>query len=406
MAARSIAATARTVLPCHQPARINFSVCRIEVMKFSPTSLMRNAERGMRNSGQRSAPVPGAAAGPILARPDVQAVLLGNGGDRASARRHLQSTMGRARAGFTMIEIALCLAIIGFALISILLVLPSGMNTQRDTRQETIIGQDASMLLEAIRSGARGMDDLTNYVYEIVNSWTEYRPDGSINRIGVNTNSYVWASVNIPPTSLGSDILPMHLTNGLRIIGLLSTPEYTDAAGEPIPCLNFGGVSNHVVAYVRSFSGLAAEKPPQNNQIMQEDTFRYRLLCVNAPISADTNIFYLAPLWQNQSYPNGTQVFYRWIYWQASATTGPGDIPGQSRLWVKVPVYALEMLHAQHELRLLFLWPQLPSGNVGGFRQTFRASIAGQLTRTNYGNYFPSIGDLYFYASQSFRNAP
>src|SRR5580698_3501258 len=70
--------------------------------------------------------------------------------------------------GFTMIEIALCLAIIGFALISILLVLPTGMNTQRDTRQETIISQDASELLEAIRGGARGNDDLTNYVYEIV----------------------------------------------------------------------------------------------------------------------------------------------------------------------------------------------------------------------------------------------
>ena len=55
-----------------------------------------------------------------------------------------------------MIEIALCLAIIGFALVSILLVLPSGMNTQRETREETIINQDASMLLEAIRNGSRG----------------------------------------------------------------------------------------------------------------------------------------------------------------------------------------------------------------------------------------------------------
>ena len=58
-------------------------------------------------------------------------------------------------SGFTMIEVALCLAIMGFALVSILLVLPSGMNTQRDTRQETIINQDATVLLEAIR-GARG----------------------------------------------------------------------------------------------------------------------------------------------------------------------------------------------------------------------------------------------------------
>ena len=70
-----------------------------------------------------------------------------------------------------MIEIALCLAIIGFALVSILLVLPSGMNTQRETREETIIGQDASMLMEAIRGGVQGNDDLTNYVYAITNSW-------------------------------------------------------------------------------------------------------------------------------------------------------------------------------------------------------------------------------------------
>ena len=82
---------------------------------------------------------------------------------------------GRALSGgFTMIEIALCLAIVGFALVSILLVLPSGMNTQSQTRQETIIGQDATELIEAIRNGAFGMDDLTNYVYAISNDWTAY----------------------------------------------------------------------------------------------------------------------------------------------------------------------------------------------------------------------------------------
>ena len=31
--------------------------------------------------------------------------------------------------------------------------------------------------------------------------------------------------------------------------------------------------SNHIVAYVRSISGPAVEKPPQDNQILQEDTF-------------------------------------------------------------------------------------------------------------------------------------
>ena len=83
-----------------------------------------------------------------------------------------------------MIEIALCLAIIGFALLSILLVLPSGMNTQRETREETIISQDASMLLEAIRNGSRGLDDLTNNVYAITNYWTHFNADGTVNNIG------------------------------------------------------------------------------------------------------------------------------------------------------------------------------------------------------------------------------
>src|ERR1017187_6669547 len=92
---------------------------------------------------------------------------------RTRVTRHASRT-----CGFTMIEIALCLAIIGFALVSILLVLPSGMNTQRDTRQETIINQDASMLLEAIRSGARGLDDLTNNVIAITNYVTSYNPQG------------------------------------------------------------------------------------------------------------------------------------------------------------------------------------------------------------------------------------
>src|SRR5271169_3479456 len=93
------------------------------------------------------------------------------------ANRH-SSHLSHSSYGFTMIEIALCLAIIGFALISILLVLPTGMHTQRDTREETIINQDASMLIEAIRGGARGMDDLTNYVYAITNYQQDYNNTG------------------------------------------------------------------------------------------------------------------------------------------------------------------------------------------------------------------------------------
>jgi type II secretory pathway pseudopilin PulG len=269
-----------------------------------------------------------------------------------------------------MIEIALCLAIIGFALVSILLVLPSGMTTQRDTRQETIIGQDASMLLEAIRNGERGVDDLTNYVYAITNTYQGYNQYGKT-MSPVYTASYTYTEAFINGVAQPA----MHLTNGLRIIGLLSTPEFTSSgAGSPpppvvggVPLVNtFGNyfTSNHVVAYVRSVSGLAAEKPPQNNSIMQGNTFSYRVLCVNAPLATDTNVLM-----------------------NTNAAVG---------------AYTWQLAESLRELRLTFMWPQLPSGNVGPYRQTFRASVGGQLVVTNYGNYFQSIWPLYFYQSQSF----
>ena len=86
------------------------------------------------------------------------------------------------QSGFTMVEIAICLAVIGIALVSIIGVLPIGMNTQRDNREETIINQDATVFIEAIRGGARGLDDLTNYVYAITNYRTQYNPTGILKR--------------------------------------------------------------------------------------------------------------------------------------------------------------------------------------------------------------------------------
>ena len=250
-----------------------------------------------------------------------------------------------------MVEIAISLAVIGIALVAIIGVLPIGMNTQRDNREETIINQDATVLLEAIRGGARGLDDLTNYVYAITNFQVVY-PAGTPKTYGY---TYVNSTLN------GSPITPL-LTNGFLIIGLLSTPEYLDVNGFPTNNLFLGGYSNHVVAYVHSISGPAVEKPPQpNDSIIREDSFGYRVLCVNAPVAVDTNIFNLPP-------------------------------PQQ--------LYTKQLAANLHELRLTFLWPQLPNGKVGPGRQTFRTMVAGQLARD------PIYNNLYFYASQSFVNTP
>jgi hypothetical protein len=67
-----------------------------------------------------------------------------------------------------MIEIAIALAIIAFALVAVVGLLPLGMETQRDNREETIIMHDGNYLLEAIRNGARNTEELGQYVDQVM----------------------------------------------------------------------------------------------------------------------------------------------------------------------------------------------------------------------------------------------
>jgi type II secretory pathway pseudopilin PulG len=68
----------------------------------------------------------------------------------------------RSRDAFTLIEIALCLAIVAFALVAIIGVLPTGMEVQRDNRQDTLVNQDGPLLTEAIRNATTNLALLTN----------------------------------------------------------------------------------------------------------------------------------------------------------------------------------------------------------------------------------------------------
>lgn len=76
------------------------------------------------------------------------------------------STSSTKRAGgFTMVEIAIALGVIAFALIAIIGILPIGLQTQRDVREETIVNQDARVLIEAIKTGGRDLySDIGSYV--------------------------------------------------------------------------------------------------------------------------------------------------------------------------------------------------------------------------------------------------
>src|SRR5690349_14881175 len=133
--------------------------------------------------------------------------------------QHILRRANSVAGGFTLVEIALSVAIIGFALVAIIGVLPAGLNVQKENREETIIVHDANYFLEAMRGGARGLDDLTNYVEIITNVITSY--DASTNPVGSPiVRYYTYTNVWVDGASTSFD--PNSLTNGARIIGLLS----------------------------------------------------------------------------------------------------------------------------------------------------------------------------------------
>ena len=81
----------------------------------------------------------------------------------------------RSQAAFTMAEIAIALGVIAFALIAIIGILPAGLQTQRDNREETIVVEDARVLIEAIRNGGRDVtSDLGSFVHYIDNDGIDY----------------------------------------------------------------------------------------------------------------------------------------------------------------------------------------------------------------------------------------
>lgn len=90
--------------------------------------------------------------------------------------RFLENKTRRQNA-FTMVEIALCLAIVGFALVVIMGVLPLGGLSQKKNRENTLSLIDGNYLLEAITQGARGYDDLGLYVDEIL-LYSDSDPNG------------------------------------------------------------------------------------------------------------------------------------------------------------------------------------------------------------------------------------
>jgi type II secretory pathway pseudopilin PulG len=319
------------------------------------------------------------------------------------------------RAGFTMVEIALCLAIIGFALVAILGVLPIGLNVQRRNREETIINQDAAVWLEAMRNGMQGDNELTNYVISITNfvwhySWNNndkaYKLDPTVERTG---SPVQYPEVNVFTRTawirngqIQSGDPQFLLTNGMHIIGLLNRPkiEWEDSSRS-----NF--FRNLVVANVRAISGSAVDKYPQNNGTILDEAFKYRMIPqIEAQLPVGTNDimaslvdFYL-PFDVTLAPPNiPVSTIYPFDPTLGDIPTNvilnmppfpPNNTPvsadQRKAFWDHVRDNRRVMRVAydnSHDVRLTFRWPLLVNGDAGMGRHTYRVFTAGQLYATN-----------------------
>jgi len=263
----------------------------------------------------------------------------------------IKNSCADAPRGFTIIEIALCLGIIGFALVAIIAALPRGLDVQKRNREETIIGHDADIFMSAIRSGAQGYDDLTNYVLCITNFWSAF--DKNSRFVSSNYDYYTPTSSGVTSIS-GRAANDFPLTNGAHIIGLLSMPK---TIPEFIPPATQPYQSNYVVAYVRAMSGAEVDKVPQSNPVILSDAFIYRMIVENFPYApVDTN-----GICMDCVYTNGLTAG------QMAARTN--DLKTQMLLWANT-----------HDFRLKFRWPVLPGGKILDFNATFRSMADGVLT--------------------------
>jgi hypothetical protein len=273
-----------------------------------------------------------------------------------------------------MVEIALCIAIVAFALVAIIGVLPTGVRVQKDNREDTVINQDGTFWLEAIRSGSVGLDELTNYVDLI----TIVRYPG-----GPPTN-YVYGDGKL----LGS---ANTFARGSNIIGLLSTPTYTQDRRERL-------ITNGVTAFVRSLSGTAEVKPdPGKKQTVtirastkeqpvevsvKDMAFKYRLTSEIVPLARPlpADVAFDAP---GLNYRERARRYQNWL--EALQRTN--------------------LKSSAYDLRLTLEWPVYPAGDsyaVGGNRKTFRTLVnASMVVRTNWdGKTNPT--NLFFFQPSTF----
>ncbi len=226
-----------------------------------------------------------------------------------------------------MIEIAIALAVIGFALVAIIGVLPTGITVQKDNREDTIINQDGPYWMEAIRSGNRGLDFLTNFVESVT--------------VTNSKGGYTNISPTDPPFT------------GSQIVNLLSYPKYFEDASGNI-------VTNTVTARVRALSGAATEQGTNNVDFAFAYQMRSEITPFQQMVTKDSTNFTETGL-------TDAQIAQRRVAWTEVVTRDLNTT----------------------EIRLVFRWPLLSKEETGPNRQIFRSIVSGvRVYDTNFDGWF------------------
>lgn len=251
-----------------------------------------------------------------------------------------------------MVEIAIAIGVIAFALVAIIGILPLGLNVQKDNREDTIVAQDGQYFMDLLRYGRQGtnsnpaslqgsaLDFLTNYVETIeIKTYS-----GSNVFFPTLVSDVTYATLNAPEVGIPGNA---HiLTNGHVIVGMLSIPKYQPAKdGSSLMW------SNDVVATVRAMSGSAMEQYGGNQAV----AFKYQMDVTLMPYSTTP--------WMIDTYTN--------------FPVGNSDLASQTNL-TQVQNQLHYLQNGLIDSRLKFSWPVLPNGSPGPNRRYFSTLVSGR----------------------------
>jgi type II secretory pathway pseudopilin PulG len=285
--------------------------------------------------------------------------------------------------GFTMVEIAIAIGVIGFALVAIIGILPSGMNVQRDSREDNVVSQDAAYFIDAIRSGiyatngndlanlGHGLDFLTNSIVAIV---------GYQSSNGITSQQWPEAIVNDGTIS------------GAQNLGLLATPQ---ALNDGTNFFTFTRVIVRALSSPASAQGTNSSVTAFMYQMDVEIT-PFNNFAVDA-----TNFDAYSALDDPNDYNLRSN---RWMEtFRAPSPSFLNGIPGRGAL-----TYSL------FDVRLHFSWPVINNGTkdnvigyvvVGQGRQTYRTVIASQMVQAGNVPDGPGTQPCWFFQPQLYANA-